>query len=227
MSVDFGWNPHKMEEFSMTIHWSLLGPGLLLLLFPADRLLSSTVVLRSFESFRTLEDSPRHRPWWWVPVLWIDPIRGLVGTLLVKQALAIVSEEWALVPLAAYWSMTVILGLAVLAQIFTRRDRDVLLAPIGFVAGVVAALIPWPVAGIAFPLAFAGLFGFRSFHAFFSVGLAAIAIIGFALRAKVAWVAPAVGVLSLPIIAGFLARATLELPTRNPADPLAPRRRVP
>ena len=36
----------------MTIHWSLFVPGMLFLLYPADRLLSSLVELRSFDCFQ-------------------------------------------------------------------------------------------------------------------------------------------------------------------------------
>src|SRR5689334_14674174 len=39
---------------SMTIHWGLFVPGVLLLLFPADRLLSPRVELRSFDCFQSL-----------------------------------------------------------------------------------------------------------------------------------------------------------------------------
>lgn len=67
----------------MTIHWSVFVPGVLLLLYPADRLLSSLVELRSFDCFQNLDNSPRYRPWWWVPALWIDPLRGFAGTWLL------------------------------------------------------------------------------------------------------------------------------------------------
>lgn len=204
----------------MTIHLSLFAPSLLLLLFPADRLLSSTVQLRSFESFRSLENSPRHRPWWWVAALWVDPLRALAGTLLLKHALALESADWAFTPKPAYGVLIGVLGLAVLSQLFTRRQPDVMLAPIGFVAGVVAALIPSPVTLIGFAMATAGLFAFGQFHAFFSVAFVTIALLGLALGADIAWLAPAVGVLGLPIVASFLTGSTLELPTRHAAMPL-------
>jgi hypothetical protein len=45
----------------MTIYWSLFVPEVVLLLYPADRLLSSLVELR--DCFQYPENSPRYRPW--------------------------------------------------------------------------------------------------------------------------------------------------------------------
>ena len=45
----------------MTIYWSVFMPGVLLLLYLADRLLSRLVELRSFDCFQNLENSPRYR----------------------------------------------------------------------------------------------------------------------------------------------------------------------
>lgn len=199
-------------------------PGVLLLVFPADRLLSSLVELRSFGCFQSLENSPRHRPWWWVPALWLDPFRGFLGTQLLKESLALASAPWEQTPVAAYVLALVILALGGACQIFTRRgDQGVLLAPMGYVAGVVAALTPWPVALIAIVSAALGLFAFRQFHAFFASGLIAVGLLGLALGAEVAWLAPAVGAFALPIFTGLVTGGTLELPTRNASRPVRPR----
>jgi len=210
----------------MIINWSLFLPAMLLLLFPADRLLSAKVQLRSFESFRSLEDSPRHRPWWWVPALWLDPIRGFVGALLLKRAFALVSAHWTLEQKPTYWLLVGLLGFAVLCQSFTRRDREVLLAPMGFVAGIVIALMPPAVALIGFAAAVLSLFAFHRFHAFFAVGLAMVALLGILFGTQFMWIAPAAVVLAVPLALGAITGRSLELPTRNdtgPVHPLAPR----
>jgi hypothetical protein len=200
----------------MTIHWSLFAPGMLLLLFPADRLLSSLVELRSFDCFQNLQNSPRYRPWWWVPSLWLDPLRGLLGTLLLRRAVEITSVTWTFTPKLEYALLVVMIALGVLCQMFTRRgDTGVLLAPIGFVAGVVAALTPWPVALLGIVCATVGLFAFRQFYAFFAAGLAAVSVLGLVLRTGMMWIGPAIGVLALPIAIGLVTGSTLELPTRN------------
>ncbi len=204
----------------MTIHWSLLVPGVVLLLFLADRLLSRRVELRSFGCFHSLEDSPRQRPWWWVPALWVDPLRGFVGTLLLREAFALKVTPWVPLPLGASALALSILIAGILCQMVTRRGgRGVLLAPMGFVAGAVLALAPWLVSLLAIATAAVGLFAFRQFHAFFTAGLMAIALLGVALGADAAWIGAATGAFALPLAAGLATGSALELPTRNPSGP--------
>jgi hypothetical protein len=206
--------------FFMTINWVPFALGLLLLVYPADRLLSSMIRLRDFDSFQILEAGAPHRPWWWVPLLWLDPWRSLAGTLLLKHALGIMSPQWTLTQKPAYWVMIWVLALGVFCQIFIRRDREALLAPMGFVAGMVVALMPLPLALIGLAMATMSVFAFRKFDAFFAVGLAMIALLGFLFQTSFIWIAPAVGVLGLPILLGGLTARALEMPTRTSAAPL-------
>lgn len=206
----------------MTIYWSLFAPGLLLLLFPADRLLSSLVQLRSFDCFQSLENSSRFRPWWWVPSLWLDPVRSFAGTWLLQRAFGVETNTWLEVSKPGYVGVVAILGVGVLGQMFTRRaDKGVLLAPMGYVAGILVALTSWPVSILGLVSAVLGLFACRQFHGFFSFGAAGVALIGFVLRSDPLWIAPAAGAFALPIIAGFLTSSTLEVPTRS-ASPASP-----
>ncbi len=198
-------------------------PGVVLLLFPADRLLSAQVRLRTFESFRNLSTEATFRPWWWVPALWLDPLRGFAGVWLLQRALALGSAEWNLVPKPAYGLLLGLVLLSGYAQTFTKRDDEVMLAPVGFVAGVIVAFLPGLVATLALVMAAIGLFAFRGFHAFFSGGLVAVTVIGLGLGAPFWWVAPAAGVCALPILGGVLSRRTLEIPTRGNHGPVAQR----
>ena len=91
---------------SMINDWVSFVPGLLLLLLPADRLLSRWVELRSYECFNSLNNSPRHRPWWWVPALWVDPVRAYAGTWLLLRAM-----EWRWVE--AFWLVPMAVALLV------------------------------------------------------------------------------------------------------------------
>jgi hypothetical protein len=100
----------------------------------------------------------------------------------------------------------------------------VLLAPIGFVAGLVAALTPWPVALLGLVTALLGLFGLRQFQAFFGFGSLAVILLGFVLDAEMMWVVPAAGALALPILAALFTGCKLELPTHDGSRP-APRLR--
>jgi hypothetical protein len=216
--VDIPASPPKLRLILFTIHWHLFAPALLLLWFPADRLLSSSVRLRSLETFTTLERSPERLPWWCVPALWMDPIRAFGGMLLLMQAFAldVSGAEWALLPKAGYSIVNAVLAVAVLIQMFTRRREEVMLAPLGFVGGLVAALVPWPVALIAFPMAIATVFAFRQLHAFFAIGFVMVGLLGFLFKAEVAWLATALGLLALPLGAMLVTGFTLELPTRGP-----------
>lgn len=198
----------------MIIPWGWSVFGALLLLFPADRLLSSVVRLRSMDSFQSLENSPRHRPWWWVPILWVDPLRGYVGTYLMTAAVA-GSDEWITTDKRLYALAMLVLASGVLAQMFTRRGDEAWLAPIGFVAGVVAVLTPWPVALIAGAMAFTAMFGFRSISAFFLVGFSMVAALALPLDANPVWFVPALGVLALPFLVAVLSGRTMEIPTRE------------
>lgn len=204
---------------SMTVEWSLFVPGLLLMMFPADRLLSRVVRLRSFDCFQSLENSPRFRPWWWVPLLWLDPLRGFFGTYCLKTSLALPVDRWSNIPIPAYAVFVGILGVGVLSQMFTRRENDAVLAPIGFVAGIVLALTPWAVGAIGAVMALTGMFAFRRFHAFFSIGCAVIAFLGLMLGTEIRWLVPALVVMALPLAVSAFSGRALELPTRTSEGP--------
>lgn len=201
----------------MTTHWGLFASGVVLLLFPADRLLSRRVQLRSFGCFQSLEDSPRHRPWWWVPLLWVDPFRGFAGAVCLKTSLGLSGSEWASFWREPYAIVVALLCLGVMCQLFTRRDREAFLAPIGFVAGIVTALTPWTVALIGLTMALAGMFAFRSFVAFFVLGVASVGALGLALGASPLWLIPSLVVLALPAVWRMASGRALEIPTRSSA----------
>lgn len=199
----------------MIFHVTSFVAGLLLLMFPADGLLTSSVELRGFDAFRTLERDSRARPWWWVPLLWIDPFRGFVGAGLLTESLGIPSADWAVIPRAGYALALAVFGLAVVVQMLTRREKGVFLAPIFFISGIVASLVPWPVSVIGLAMALTGMFAFRQFHAFFSMGFATVCFLGFVLTAGLVWLVPALEVLGVPAIAMLLSDRELELPVHR------------
>lgn len=202
----------------MTVNGLEFVPALVLLLIPADRLLSAHVELRCFDCFRRMGGS--FRPWWWVPALWLDPLRAFGGTLLLRQSLTLNTAYWPLADPSAYAMMMTIVGLGIAAQVFTlRAGRGVLLSPIGFVSGIAVALTPWPVGLIGVVVAFLGLFGFRQFYAFFAFGVIAIPLLGLLLEAPPMWIIPAACGFALPVVTGLITSSTLEFPVRDSSGP--------
>ncbi len=205
---------------SMINDWVSFVPGLLLLLLPADRLLSRWVELRSYECFNSLNNSPRHRPWWWVPALWVDPVRAYAGTWLLLRAMELETVFWTMLPKAGYGVLLAAIAVGVLCQTFTRRGGGgVLLAPIGYVGGVVAALTSWPLASIGLLAAMLGVFAFRRFYAFFVSGAFALPLLGVALGEEAFWLVPMAVALLVPLVASWVSSCSLELPVRDDSAP--------
>lgn len=203
----------------MTIHAGWFALGGLLLLFPADRLLSGRVRLRSFESFQTLENSPRRRAWWWVPLLWLDPLRGFAGAWSLRWSLPTAGQDWAAAEKIPYAAVVAVLCAGVACQMFRRGEREALLAPLGFVGGIVAALTPWAVACIGLAMALTAMNAFRRFQAFFAAGFAVVGCLGLALKAEPRWLILALVILALPGVVGVTSGRPLEIPARGESPP--------
>lgn len=203
----------------MTIHLSLFVPALLLLLFPADRLLSSRVELRDFESFHTLDRPERYRPWWWVASLWVDPVRGFVGAGMLAASLDLMFGRWDVPPTPELALAAAVIAAAVVAQIVTWRERGVLLAPIGFATGIVAFVAPWYVTVIATTMAMVAMWGVRQFFAFFVAGGATAGFLAFVADTGTTWTVLALVALGLPAVASLVTGRAMEIPTRNSSGP--------
>lgn len=195
----------------------LLLPAVLLLLWPADRLLSKRVELRSIDSFRSLNTSPRFRPWWWVPLLWLDPVRAFAGAWLLRRALNAGSLENDFVFRGAYVLLLLVLAAGLTLQLFTRREPGVLLAPLGYTVGIAVTLTTWPVVLVGTLAALTALLALRALPAFFAGGLVITAVVGLAFQVGPAGLVPAVCVFALPLLLTGLTRRIMELPCRNDA----------
>ena len=202
----------------MTINWAQFAPALLLLLYPADWLLSARAELCSFDCLFGLGRRNWARSWWWRAALLIDPLRGFAGAWLAVQALDLHATSWTMTPKAEFTVLVVLVSLAVLCQTFTRRDHGVLLAPIGFVGGAALALVPGFTPYFCLALALLAMAGFRQFYAFFAAGLCALPALGFLLAAAPAKVGAACPLFLLPLLAGMLSHSALELPWHQRSD---------
>lgn len=203
---------------TLIVDWLLFLPGVVLLLIPATALLSKRVQLRTFESFHSLDNTRRYRRWWWVPALWLDPLRAFGGVWLVKTSLDLSSAYWSQTPGPDFTVLTGLLVGAVIVQLYTRREEGVLLAPMGFLIGLIAALVPWPVALVAMVGGLVGLFGFRHFAGFFLGAGLGVGFFGYVFEASPVWLPPLIAVCFLPLAACLVTGKALELPTRDASD---------
>lgn len=203
---------------SLSIEWLLFLPAIILLWFPADLLLAAQVKLRSLDCFSDPHNPTPRRPWWWVPALWLDPVRGFGGAWLLMRALGLNSISWESMPKVEFVILLGVLLATAMSQTFTRRDVGVLLAPVGFVCGVVVALVPGysPFFGLA--CAFIGMTAFRQFYAFFAIGVFALPLFGVLLGAAPAMIGAAALMFLFPLLTGMLTNSVLEMPTHYEGD---------
>ncbi len=188
---------------------------MLLLLIPANALLSTRVQLRTLESFHSLDSARRYRRWWWVPALWLDPLRAFGGVWLVKASLSLEYQYWTQAMLPDFALLFGLLLVSMAVQLYTSREAGVMLAPIGFLIGVIAALAPWSVAGVGLVGGLVGLFGFRHFAGFFVGCSVGVGFFSFVLDPSLVWTIPLIATAFVPLGACLVTGRTLELPTRD------------
>lgn len=98
----------------------------------------------------------------------------------------------------------------------TGREEGALLAPVGYMAGMLFALLPWPMATVGLVSGITGLFAFRQLHGFFGFTAAVVGLVGLLFEYSPMWLIPAVLLLFVPVFAGLLTGRSLEMPL--PAD---------
>jgi hypothetical protein len=194
----------------MTIDWVLMLPALLMLLWPGDRLIFSDVELLSFDRMGNRSERINRRRW--VYVRWLDPIRAFGGAFLLKISLPLTTDLWLYLPGKEYGLFVTVLGLGMIAQLFTRRETGVLLAPVGYGVGMLFALVPWPEAAVAVISGITSLFAFRQVGSFFGFAAMVVGLVGMLFETPIIWLLPAVGMLLTPVVAGLITGRSLEIP---------------
>ncbi len=195
--------------------WVLL-PAMLLLGMPMDWLLRGEVRFGQVDQM-FLRGRKRELSGWNAAMLVLDPVRAAVGAGLLAQGAKIAAVHLggsfpdATAPLILGIGMFV----SMVAQLYTGRDPEYLLAPVGYAAGLIISLVAPSVAAIALLISFATLAGTRAWSGFFFAGAIACAGVGFLLM-ELDPVTPAVlgAVLFLPAIAGMLMGRHLMMPGR-------------
>lgn len=199
----------------MNLNWLMFLPALLLVFFPLDAVLPKRLKFREFDHLDFGEDSwCRSVDAWWLPTLWLDPLRAFAGAWLLRNA-------WELdeflggaarhVPLVV---SALILAIALGVQLHTRRDRDMVFAPIGYVIGLWFGLLLAPVAALAMVVGVGCVVAFRSWSAFFVFGAIGAGVIGFLIMRMNPWMLMAVGLSILPWFVSAITRRALIFPLR-------------
>lgn len=203
---------------TMYLHWLFFLPALALLFLPVDALLPRQLKLRTFEHIDFGEGAWARSPAAWTMFsLWLDPLRAFLGAWMLTHAWMIDDfggslERW--VPVIANGT---ILALATAGQLHTRRDTTMLLAPLGYVAGLWLGLLTPAVAALAIVVGVGGIIAFRSWSAFFICGAAYAGIAGFWIMGKHLNVPLAVGLAMLPWTISAVSARTLIQPLRSNA----------
>lgn len=185
----------------------MLVPGLLFLFYPLDTWLGGRVRLRDYEQMRAGAGA-----WWRQSWIWADPLRAFAGGWLLKNSWAIeppLPGIWRHVPLM---SAVAVMALAVVAQMHTRRADGVLYAPIGYVAGLLFAVLPPEVAVLVVALAGACLMAFRGWAAYFLCGALGAGVFGYLILRGDFWMAAAVILMLEPLLLSLLVQRQLMFP---------------
>lgn len=204
--------------FGIPIDGWLFAPSLLLLLFPGDWLLGNRVELLNFDRAGNRSASINRRRW--VYVRWLEPLRGFGGAFALKVSLPLTTDLWRYLPGPAYALFIAILAAGMIAQLPTSREEGALLAPVGYAAGVLFVLLPWPLAAVGLVGGVTSLFAFRQLNAFFGFTAVVVGFVGLLFKISAIWLIPAVGLLLIPVVASLLTGRTLEMPL--PADTKSP-----
>jgi hypothetical protein len=195
----------------MEINWGLFLPALMLLFYPLDNLLNGRARFRDYEGIAN-DHLDAILVWWRQLWTWKDPLRGFVGAWALVHAFEIEPELLGLWQHAAHVGILLVLAVAVGVQMHTRRIADVVLAPIGFCAGLLFALMSPQVAILVIASAGACLMAFRGWPAFFLCGSVAAGVLGFLISGFHIEMIFAVVVMIEPLLLSMLFGRPLRLP---------------
>ncbi len=202
----------------MIISWGYLLAGLFFAWLPSSILRGPNC--RNFQceqlNRRLADKNRRHRRWWKSPAVWIDPIRGYVAVIMLAKALLPVAHATGLAANLPLILKLTILSIGVTIQTRGSREKSQLVAPAGYLTGL---LLAWLIPGVSIPCVILGAssaIAFRRWEAGFIVGSIATLTIGYffmgGMKIELAWVA---GIYMWPVVLAWFLNRKLVLPVRN------------
>jgi hypothetical protein len=199
----------------MIIEWGILLPAIVLLFYPADRILPQFLRLRSYGQLSDPAHTHRHRWWLWQPALWADALRCAVAIWLVDFSLTPIGGNAGAKPVVLLGGLLLI---GVLPQMVTWRKAATMFAPLGYVFAALFVLLPFAAALPVAVLGIVGLMALREFSAIFVGGALVTGVFGYLLGGSVATVVIQAGVFVLPVVVSTMFRCKLVLPVQSRSE---------
>ena len=196
----------------MTIQWGILLPAIVLLFYPADRILPQNLRLRTYGQLCDPARAHRHRWWLWQPALWADALRCGASIWLIDFAPTPIGTGAGGKPVVLLGGLLLV---GVLPQMVTLRKAATMYAPLGYVFAALFVLLPFAAALPVAVLGVVALMALREFPAIFFGGAVVAAVLGYLFSGAVTTVAILAGVFVLPVVVSTMFRCKLVLPVQS------------
>jgi hypothetical protein len=196
----------------MEMEWLQFILALIVLFYPLNSGSNSRVRLLDYEGARNQLGASGACVWWRQFSIWADPLRACMGTWLCVHAFRFDPVLPGLWLHSGNVGILLVLCCAVAVQMHTRRGNDVVLAPIGFSAGVVFAFLPPHVAVLIVIFAGASLVAFRKLEAYFICGAMCAGVLGYLILGVQHAVVGAVVLTLQPVLLSTVTYRRMRLP---------------
>lgn len=199
--------------------WTMLVPAVVLLYYPAERIMPTGAKLRSYLQLNDPVAGHRRFWWRWQPALWADAGRIALAVGAVRFALSpglATDDAWATVILGA------LLLPGLMLQMVTRRKDGAMYAPVGYAIATLVVLLPPITALQVAVISIVALGAIRYFDAFFLGGGATSLALGLLPGAPKLSALLVAAVFILPVLLAAMFRRKLVLPVRSRAKTVLP-----
>lgn len=203
----------------MVINWIPLIIALLLGLIPPRYLIKGEVRYLIFEdlwskAIRPAHGDHRRRRWWKLPLVWVDPIRGLVAAYYILEAFPKPVKGSGHSPYPYLSAIAVTLLACLWMQTVGRRRSGETISPTGFLAGMIAIVLPYEVAIPVLVVGLATIAAVRDYaYGYYAAALMAAGFGYFFMGANIKLITP-LALILLPVTVNWLRGTRLVVPVR-------------
>lgn len=203
----------------MVINWIPLLVALFFGLIPPRCLIKGEVRYLTFEDIWTKAIRPMHgdhrrRRWWKLPLVWIDPIRGLVTAYYVLEAFPKPLRGSGIPPYPYLSAIAVTLLACLWMQTVGRRATGETISPTGFLAGMITIVLPLEVSLPVLVVGLATIVAVREYaHGYYAAALVGAALGYLSMGANLKLIAP-IALILLPVTVNWIRGTRLVVPVR-------------